>query len=296
MSVSYTWKQFIDSEDFTIRIDTSVTPENEDDKHYIIGNNNTRVTIVSMSDIDEEHEYYKTLKEAKHLTITNVVFNCGDMIHIFQPSVHSFTYAGELQTLVFKNVDTSNISSMYELFANTGNLKTLDISCFNTSNVTNMSYMFCNSGVEKLDLRNFNTSKVTNMSGMFTNTAKMTELNVSSFDTSKVTTFSLAFNDCDSLVSLNLSNFNTTSAKDMNSMFQGCDLLKSIDVTSFDVSNCDTMEYMFHNCKSLETLDIRSFHPKEDCSIEGMLGRYLELLEIPNLQINEDLYERITKM
>lgn len=46
--------------------------------------------------------------------------------------------------LIFKDVDTSNVTDMTAMVNNWGALTSLDISGFNTSNVTNMSGMFYN--------------------------------------------------------------------------------------------------------------------------------------------------------
>ena len=60
-------------------------------------------------------------------------------------------------------------------------VSSLDLSTFNTSKVTNMSGMFANSEISEIKgLNNFDTSKVTDMSYMFKNTL-MTSLDLSSF-------------------------------------------------------------------------------------------------------------------
>ena len=70
--------------------------------------------------------------------------------------------------LIFKDVDTSNVTNMYNMFGFCTSLTSLDLSAFNTSNVTDMRNMFnyC-SALTSLDLSGWDTSKVTDMNGMF---------------------------------------------------------------------------------------------------------------------------------
>ena len=86
-----------------------------------------------------------------------------------------------LNTIVgLKNLNTSEVTSMDNMFANCGKLTALDLSNFNTSNVTNMGGMFyfCE-GLTSLDLSSFDTSKVDNMENMFAG-CKFTTFSVSS--------------------------------------------------------------------------------------------------------------------
>jgi surface protein len=120
---------------------------------------------------------------------------------------------GNISELV--KLNTSNITSMYNMFYNCSNLTTLDLSNFDTSNVTSMADMFyfCESLIT-LDLSNFDTSKVTNMANIFSNCTSLTSLNLSNWDTSNVTTMGYMFSNCTSLHTLRLDNCsNTTISK-----------------------------------------------------------------------------------
>lgn len=78
-----------------------------------------------------------------------------------------------------KNLNTSNVTSMYRMFACCKAMTSLDLSFFDTSNVTDMHEMFngCNN-LETLDLSGWNTSNATNMSWMFYYTQKLTTIYV----------------------------------------------------------------------------------------------------------------------
>ena len=165
------------------------------------------------------------IKDLNLGTIEKVIFkNCkfkGSLAYLLD-------FCGSVETVQFKNCDTSKVTSMYRMFFCCSNLKSLDLSGFNTSKVKNMSGMFAGCDkLKKLDLSSFNTSNVTNMAYMF-NCRNLKTLNVSKFKTSKVTNMSEMFSGCSSLTSLNLSKWDMSKVKDVNSFFYGCDSLKSV--------------------------------------------------------------------
>ena len=107
--------------------------------------------------------------------------------------------------LIFKDVDTSNVTNMNFMFYNCSALTSLYVSGLDTSNVTNMNFMFDNcKSLTSLDLGGWDTSKVTNMGSMFYNCNSLNSLDVSKFDTSKVTDMSDMFYDCSSLKTIRM--------------------------------------------------------------------------------------------
>ena len=70
--------------------------------------------------------------------------------------------------LIFKDIDTSNVTNMNNMFYICRSLTSLDVSKFDTSNVTTMDRMFngC-SYLTSLDLSGWDTSNVTNMNSIF---------------------------------------------------------------------------------------------------------------------------------
>lgn len=175
--------------------------------------------------------------------------------------------------LDLSDLDTSQVTSMYNMFGNCSGLSSLDLSGFNTSNVTNMDSMFCYcTGLASLNLNNWDTRNVTNMGSMFISCA-VYSLDLSSFDTSNVTNMNCMFNNCSNLRELNISSFNTSNVNDMNSMFAYCYGLKSLDLSHFNTSNVTNIDYMFSWCNNLEELDIRNFNMNNieyvNCMFEG---------------------------
>ena len=132
--------------------------------------------------------------------------------------------------LIFKDVDTSNVTDMQDMFSGCDGLTSLDLSNFDTSNVTDMSFMFqwCSS-LTSLDLSSFDTSKTT---------AGMYEM----------------FNGCESLTSLDLSGLDTSNVTDMRGMFGACGALTSLDLSGWDTSNVTKMNGIFYECNALKTI------------------------------------------
>ena len=157
--------------------------------------------------------------------------------------------------LIFKDVDTSNVTNMHEIFYLCGSLISLYLGGLDTSNVTNMHNMFYNcSALTSLDLSAFNTSKVTNMYGMFNSCNSLTSLDLSTLNTSKVTTMGKMFYYCESLTYLDMSGWNTSNVTDMNYMFCNCSALTSLDMSGWDTSKVTRMSNMFYYCRALKTI------------------------------------------
>ncbi len=158
----------------------------------------------------------------------------------------------------FSELDTSNVTSMYQTFRYCEKLETLDLTSFNTSNVESMQGMFqaCKK-VKVFDVSNFDTSKVTTMQHMFSVCYAVETLDLSSFKTNAVTNMSAMFSADEGksiLKNINLNNFDTSNVTDMTNMFYYCEQLTSLDLRSFDTSNVTNMEQMFMGCKELITI------------------------------------------
>ena len=190
-------------------------------------------------------------------------------------NIRSMTFKDckNLSSIDFKNIDTSNITSMYDMFNGCNALTSLDVSGFDTSNVGYMQYMFSGCNVlTSLDVSGFDTSNVTSMYYMFSGCNALTSLDVSGFDTSNVTTMSNMFNGCNVLTSLDVSGFDTSNVTSMSNMFNGCNTLTSLDVSGFDTSKVTTMGSMFANCNALTSLDLSSFNTTNVTNMSNMFN------------------------
>ncbi len=96
-----------------------------------------------------------------------------------------FAYMDNLEGIEsLGNLDTSNVTDMYCMFAGPNKLQYLDLGGFDTTKVKDMSYMFENcSSLGYLDLTTFDTSSAEDMSGMFAGCTGITELSIQGFDT-----------------------------------------------------------------------------------------------------------------
>ena len=185
---------------------------------------------------------------------------------------YNFSKLTEIENISL--LDTSNVTSMYQMFYECRSLTSLDLSNFDTSQVTNMVSMFYScSKLTNLDVSKFDTSEVTNMSAMFRNCSSLTSLDVSKFDTSNVTDMHEMFRGCRSLTSLDLSNFNTSNVTDMTLMFRECESILELNVDSFDTSNVTKMDNMFSFCKKIKDLDLSNFDTSQVTNMDGMFSQ-----------------------
>ena len=190
-----------------------------------------------------------------------------------------------LTTVDLSNFDTSNYTSMDNMFKGFTSVTSLDLSGFKTSNVTSMCYMFSNcSSLTTLDLSNFDTILVNDMGSMFNGCSSLKTLDLSKFDTSNVTSMNKMFDSCSSLTTLDLSNFDTIFVNDMNDMFYSCSSLTTLDLSGFKTSNVNDMGSMFNGCSSLKTLDLSNFDTSNVYNMGNMFTDCysLETLDLSN--------------
>ena len=227
-----------------------VNPENIDDlteqKDWVFFNCLTDTEIMPELTVYEPYEYegngdivkVNTLVNSEHDDLSNMFSGCYNLRKIFN----------------MEQWDTSNVTTMANMFTDCNNLKELNVSGFDTGNVTSMERMFyyCNSLTE-LDVSDFDTADVTTMANMFTGCSTLRGLDLSNFVTTSVTDMSAMFAD-NNLITLYLSNFNTSNVTSMYDMFARCRALELLDISNFDMSNVDNADYMFVECNNLHTL------------------------------------------
>ncbi len=228
-----------------------------------------------------------------------------------------------MTTINLSSFDTSNTTSIANMFTNCQNLIELDLSGFNTSNITNtaglvqycyslqsinldgfdtskvttMNSMFSDCrNLELLDISHFNTSKVTNMAYMFNGCSKLENLNLNSFNTENVINMQCIFSGCGNIKSLNLSNFNTSKVIDMQGLFNNCPSLTDINISNFDTSKVTNMNGMFNNCGSLTSLDVSSFKTSEVINMANMFNGCANLISLDLSNFDTPKVENIYTM
>ena len=163
--------------------------------------------------------------------------------------------------------DTSDCTSLRDMFNSCSDITHLNLSGWNTGNVTNMKGMFLNcSKITTLDVTNFNTSNVTDMGGMFSGCSSLTSLDVTNFNTSNVTDMGGMFSGCSSLTSLDVTNFNTSKVTSMcyfsgdkyYGMFSGCSNIKDLNLSGWDVRKVSDMSY-FLSSTQLDTINVSNW-------------------------------------
>lgn len=171
-----------------------------DCKLTLLFNKCSKLTKVNMSNITGEIGYW--LVDCKSLTEV-IAYNVT-----LKGTCSTFDGCNYLERIDGLNTwDTSQVTSMVNLFNECASLTEIDVSSFDTSNVTNMSRMFKNYGVSSLPaklkiikgIENLNTSKVTNMAYMFQGQSVLESLDLNKWDMSNITDCGAMFSNCTSL-------------------------------------------------------------------------------------------------
>lgn len=125
----------------------------------------------------------------------------------------------------------------------------------NTSETTTMNNMFAVfSSLSTINVSGFDTRKVTNMYGMFNNCSSLRSIDVSKFNTENVTDMSFMFGGCTSLEKISVSSFNTKNVKYMSNMFSYCSALTTLDVSTFNVSSLISIPQFAQNSTGITKL------------------------------------------
>ena len=125
-------------------------------------------------------------------------------------------------------LDTSNVTSMYEMFYDSPKIISIDVSEWDTSKVTNFGWMFgCDdysasdsSLKEIIGVENLVTSSATSIYCMFYQCKNLTELDVSAWDISNVTDISWTFTRT-KIKKLDLRNWNFSKVTDATNFVLG---------------------------------------------------------------------------
>lgn len=208
------------------------------------------INIDLIPEFNEEFINYEIVDET-HDNITNRIIYSS-----YLPSKISFE---EQKSLIELNyINTSNLTSTYNLFYNCTNLIYVDLRNSDFSNIETIERMFtyC-SNLLKIDgLNDINISKVHNMGGLFSDCVKIKELEVSNWDVSQVTNFGAVFRRCSALSHVDVSKWDTSNGVIMSGIFTNCSNLTEIDVSNWVVGNAETISQMFYGCTKLSKLTL----------------------------------------
>lgn len=146
-----------------------------------------------------------------------------------------------------EEIDTSKITNMSNLFANSIRTDFSGIEKWNVSNVTDMSFLFGNCENFNQDISNWDVSNVKDMSYMFKGCKKFNQ-DISKWDTSRAIDMQEMFNGC---MNFNqpLNDWDVSSVENMNCMFQRCEKFNQ-PLDNWNTQNVKDMTYMFERCKN----------------------------------------------
>ncbi len=193
----------------------------------------------------------------------------------YAPRYISFRgYTGTELDYEIANLDTSNITSTYYMFAETSNLTTsLELSNWNTNKVTDMSYTFYNCKIPSINVSDWDTSNVTNMKYMFRGTTNLDDcaLILNNWNTSNVKDMSYMFYDCEAK-EINIKDWDTSNVTTMANMFENNDGVTSYDLSGWVGGNVTSMYKMFVSNSKLTRVDLRNFKIKSTTNIKALFN------------------------
>ena len=144
-----------------------------------------------------------------------------------------FNQCQSLESLDLTKFDTSEVTSISNLFSNCLSLKTIDISEMNFKNVVLMDYTFRNcTSLTNINLTNFKTDSAQVMKGLFFGCSSLKSIEIRNL--LNVSTLSDIFNRCTSLRTVTLSAIKVIQA---DRVFNECNSLKYIDLSNFNAND-----------------------------------------------------------
>ena len=167
------------NEEKTIKLDGSgngyIELENDDNIVYIDAKSSLSIVEVRDCNLFRFGTVHTDVYYQEYSNMDTMIVSCSTY-NDFKTKYVAFYFFG--RKLIFKRLDTSNVTDMNGMFYNDVYLESIEgLSSFNTSNVTNMSYMFYGcSGLTSLDLGGWNMSNVTDTNQMFDGCTSLTSI------------------------------------------------------------------------------------------------------------------------
>lgn len=161
-----------------------------------------------------------------------------------------------ISVIDFSKVELPEKASTLSFASLTGLSQIIGLERIDTSNVTSMDNMFsgCTS-LKTLDLSNFNTEKVNSMAGLFSSCESLKELQINHFDMGFVNSLDRMFNGCRSLKTLGVDNLKIDGVSRANNMFSGCDSLSDESLNSI-LKMLSTVEALSPFYRDLNTIGL----------------------------------------
>jgi len=223
--------------------------------------------LVLNKDRVRKYEYYPKTTDELRKIIKELAIKHKDTKQVFDLNI----------------IDTSEITSMYRLFADDGhiimkhalrNVHKIDISQWDVSHVVKMGMMFYGTPFRSIgDVSQWDVSNVTSMGHMFAENKYLKQIDLSKWETNSLNFVEGMFVNCETLTDTgDLDNWDMSRVDSFSGMFQGCKKLTNIgDISRWNVSNVKTMRSMFWDCENLKQCgDIEKWNVKVGCRIGNM--------------------------
>ena len=198
-------------------------------------------------------------------------------------------FAGKTNLLEVYYLETSNLTSAFDLFYSCTSLTYVDLRNSDFSKVKTIERMFntCTNLVAIDGLNDLDISNVDNMGGVFSDCRKLPEINVSNWNVSKVTNFGAIFRRCYELTTIDLSNWDTSNGVLMSGIFTNCSKLIEIDLSNWKMDNVITINQMFYGCSKLTSVKLFN-HINSNVDITYLFTncKVLNKIEIYNSDFN----------
>ena len=192
-----------------------------------------------------------------------------------------FSYKNKYININMADINTSNVSTIVNMFYLCTNLTSIDVSNWDTSNIKNVHRVFegCNNICE-LNVAGWDTTNVTDMLCMFAGCSRLTDINVSNWDTSNVTTMTWTFSRCLNLINLDVSNWDVHNVTQMSGMFENSPKLQNLDVSRWNISKATSVINMFNWCTNLTNIDVSNWNTGNVKYMYGMFNYCVNLINI----------------
>lgn len=261
--------------------------ETTQNKEPVANHNSQNVTVQADTDGDTEDWYeYDTVSDTLNITGKKTFNNPHSLFNLGNKYAGTVKHVNILDDITI----TGDASLLFQGLPNLISITGLDK--VNTSDVTVMQEMFANSpNLVELDLSHFDTRKVNNMYGMFSGCSALKKVNLSGFNTAEVTLFESMFEGCNHLENVDISSFTFDQASDVNRMFADCSSLQSIDFSNRTAPRLTFMEEMFQNCASLKTANFSNFVAPKMMSAIDMFQNCadLETINLDGFSLSEQV-------
>ena len=162
--------------------------------------------------------------------------------------------------ITFNNINTSRLTSMFDMFYEMTNLKEIDISSFDTSNVINMYALFSNNtSLETVKMSNLDLRNAENLKALFKGDVKLSTLMIDNIKVRDVIDMSEMFYNCSSLTSVDLHGLGGNSLEEIWQIFRGCSELREINMGGFDFGTA-SMQALFYDLDKLVNINLQGIN------------------------------------